>query len=49
MPTTRPQKSNEPRYHPDTIKHVIQTFTSLEERVGRAFKDRIALVKGRKR
>lgn len=38
-----------PRYHPDTRERIAQTFQTHSERLGRAFRERIALVKGRRR
>lgn len=45
----QPGTTRELRYHPDTREQVAQTFQSYNERLSRAFRERIAMLKGRRR
>lgn len=46
MPLKKPV---DPRYMPDTLKQVAQTTDHQVIRLARAFRERIAMVRGRRR
>lgn len=43
------RRTNNPRYLPDTLKQVAQTTDHQVMRLARAFRERIAMVRGRRR
>lgn len=45
-----PKKESDPRYLPDTREQIAQTFaaTGFKDRLAEAFRQRIAIVKGKR-